>query len=144
VRITRLRDLDGNLHVVQNGSVTTATNLSLGFANVNIDIGVSYDTDIDKLEKIINKLGEQLAQDENHKDNILEPIAFLRLDSFGDSSVNVKALGKVKPGTQWEIAGEFRRRLKKEFDKNGIEIPFPQRVIHHIQEESKTNSKHKK
>ena len=130
IRITRLRDLDGNTHIVPNGSAGIVSNLSFGFANVNIDVNVGYDADIDKVEHIINEVGEKMVAEEPWKEDIIEPIKFLRIDSFGDSAVVVKALGKVKPGTQWDAAGSFRRRLKTAFDKHGIEIPLPQIVVH--------------
>jgi moderate conductance mechanosensitive channel len=130
IRITRLRDLDGNLHIVPNGLAGVITNLSFKFANVNVDVGVSYNSDIDKVERVMNEVGEKMMKEEPWKDNIIEPIKFLRLDNFGDSSITVKALGKVKPATQWDTAAEYRRRLKKAFEKEGIEIPFPQIVVH--------------
>lgn len=130
LQIVRLRDLDGYVHVVPNSEITTVTNMSHEYANVNLDIGVAYDSDVDKVEKIINEVGNELFEDRDFEDRFLEPIQFLRVDSFGDSAVNIKALGKVRPAEQWGIAGEFRRRLKKAFEKAGIEIPFPQRVIH--------------
>lgn len=132
LQIVRLRDLDGNVHTIPNSEITTVTNMSHEYANVNLDVGVAYDSDIDKVEKIINDVGAELFADSDFEEKFLEPIEFLRVDSFGDSSVNIKALGKVKPAEQWAIAGEYRRRLKKAFDKNGIEIPFPQRVIRQV------------
>ena len=130
IRLTKLRDLDGTLHFIPNGAVNIVSNLTFGYANVNINIGVGYDSDIKKVENVINKVGEELASDNEWKKSIMEPIQFLRVDSFDDSAVTVKALGKVMPATQWDVAGEFRKRVKVAFDKNGIVIPFPQRVIH--------------
>ncbi len=130
IRITRLRDLDGGLHIVRNGDISVATNLSFGFSNVDIDIRVDYQADIDEVAVIINKLGSQMAADETWQRRIVEPIQFLRVDSFGQSSVHIKALGKVTPGAQWDVAGEFRKQLMPAFKKAGIEIPLPQRVIH--------------
>jgi small conductance mechanosensitive channel len=130
IRITKLRDLHGNLHIVPNGLAGVITNLSYKFANVNIDVGVSYASDIDKVEKVMNEVGKKMAAEAPWDDKIIEPIQFLRLDDFGDSSITIKALGKVKPATQWETAAEFRRRLKIAFEKNGIEIPFQQVVVH--------------
>lgn len=129
VRITRLRDLDGNLHIVQNGSAIAVTNLSIGFANVNVDVRVSYETDISKVEKIINQVGDKMAADNTWKKDTIEPIQYLRVDSFGETAVNIKALGKVQPGRQWDVAGEFRRRLMEAFEKHGIEIPLPQMTV---------------
>lgn len=130
LQIVRLRDLDGYVHVIPNSEITVVTNMSHNYANVNLDVGVAYDTNIDKVEKIINDVGTAMAEEEEWRDRILEPIEFLRVDSFGDSAVNIKALGKVQPGEQWATAGEFRRRLKQAFEKNDIHIPFPHRVIH--------------
>lgn len=130
IRATRLRDMDGNLHIVPNGSAGIITNLSYKFAQVNIDINVSYDTDIDKVEAIINAIGQEMADEETWEQKIVEPITFLRIDKFGDSAITVKALGKVKPAAQWDVAGAFRRRLKRAFEKNGIEIGLPQVIVH--------------
>lgn len=130
IHITRLRDLDGNMHVIPNGAIDTVTNMTYQYANVNVNVGVAYNSDIDKVIKVINEVGEDMAGKGKYKEDILEPIAFLRVDSFDDSAVTVKALGKVAPAKQWDIAGEFRHRLKEAFDKNDIEIPFPQRVVH--------------
>lgn len=129
IRITRLRDLDGNLHIISNGSTQHVTNLSFKYANVNINVEVAYDTDIDKLEKVINDVGKSMQEDETWTKNIYEPIRFLRVDDFMDSGIQIKALGRVVPAEQWAVAGEFRRRLKVAFEKHGIEIPYPHVVI---------------
>lgn len=130
LRITKLRDLDGNLHIVQNGSGGVVTNRSFTFANVNVDVGVAYDSDLDKVREVINKVGNEQSKDLDIRDNIIEPIQFLRVDAFTDSAVMIKAIGKVQPAMQWEIAGDFRLRLKKAFDEAGIVIPFRQVVVH--------------
>lgn len=136
LRFTRLRDLDGDVHIVPNGEITVVTNHSLGYANVNLDVSVSYDSDIAKVEKIINQVGESMDGEPEWDEIINKPISFLRVDSFGESGVNIKALGEVIPGEQWAVAGEFRRRLKEAFDKEGVKIPYPQRVIHTISDKS--------
>lgn len=74
-------------------------------------------------------VGKKLAEDEQWKQHIFEPIQFLRVDAFDESSVRVKALGKVEPAQQWGVAGEYRRRLKKAFEKESIKIPYNQVVI---------------
>ena len=130
LRATVLRDMDGNVHHVPNGSIERASNMSKSFSGINLDIGVAYDSDLDKVIKIINDTGQQLAQDKDWKDNIIDPPHFLRVQELGDSAVVVKVTGKVKPMKQWATTGELRLRLKQAFDKAKIEIPFPQRVIH--------------
>lgn len=130
LRITKLRDLDGNLHIVQNGAGGVVTNRSFTFANVNVDIGVAYDSDLDKVRDVINAVGAEQATQNVWRDEVIEPIAFMRVDAFGDHAVIIKAIGKVQPAKQWEVAGDFRLRLKKAFDKADITIPLPQVVIH--------------
>jgi small conductance mechanosensitive channel len=104
--------------------------MSKGFSRVNMNIGVSYNADIEKVKEVINIVGLELSEDPEFKDKIIDRIKYIRIDSFGDSSVNLKVLGDTKPLAQWEVAGEMRIRLKKAFDKEGIEIPFPQMVVH--------------
>lgn len=129
VRITKLRDLDGNLHIVPNGSAGIITNMTFQYANVNIDIPVSYNNDIDAIKRIINHIGIKVAGDEKVGPDVIEAIQFLRVDSFGESTVMVKALGKVRAGTQWDVAGEFRHQLMLAFEKNRIGVPYPHIVV---------------
>lgn len=130
LRITRLRDFNGDVHIVPNGASEVITNKTFGWSSVILEVGVSYDADIDKVTEVINEVGIKMSEDEQWAQYITEPIGFLRVDNFGDSSVNIKAIGRVEAGEQWSVAGEYRSRLKKAFDKAGIEIPFPQRVVH--------------
>ena len=130
IRMTKLRDLDGSVYFIPNGEISSVRNMTMEYSGVVIDVGVSYDTDVSKAEDVINEVGKELAEDSEWESRSIEPITFLRLDSFGDSSVNLKAVGKTTPLEQWNIASEYRKRLKKAFEKHGIEIPFPQRVIH--------------
>ncbi len=130
LRKTTLRDLDGTVHHINHGSITLVSNQSKDFARVNLEIGVGYDTNLDHVINVIDKTGEQLAEDPAFKDMILSPPKFLRINDFADSAIIIKILGETKPLRQWEVTGELRKRLKIAFDREGIEIPFPQRVVH--------------
>ena len=130
LRKTTLRDLNGTVHHIPHGEIKVVSNLTRKYSRVNIDIGVSYSSDLDHVIKVINRTGNELAQDPDFRDKILTPPQFLRVDEFADSSIVVKILGDTKPLMQWEVAGEFRKRIKAAFDKEGIEIPFPQRVVY--------------
>lgn len=130
LRMTTLRDLDGIVHHVPHGEIKKVSNLSKHFARVNLNIGISYNSDLEQVISVINKVGEDLANDSAWKEFILKPPQFLRVDDFGDSAIIIKILGETKPLKQWDVTGELRKRIKIAFDKGGIEIPFPQRVIH--------------
>lgn len=140
MRTTVLRDLDGNQHHIRNGSIEVSTNKTFHYSSINVDISVSYESDIDVVEKIINKVGQSIANDEEIGALIIEPPTFLRVNEFAASAVVIKITGKTIPGEQWRVAGELRRALKKEFDKNGIEIPYPHQVMK-IQHEKTPKSK---
>lgn len=129
LRRTVLRDLDGTLHTVPNGSITVASNLTRGWARVNLDVSVAYDTDIDHATRVLNKIGQELVADEAWGAKLLEPPSVARVNALGDSSVDIKVLGQVRPGQQWAVTGELRKRILAEFAAAGIEIPFPHRVV---------------
>ncbi len=130
LRMTTLRDLDGTVHHIPHGEIKVISNLSKNYSRVNLNVGVSYKDDLEKVKRVINKVGKDLSQEAPWKDFIIKPPQFLRVNNFGDSSIEIKILGETQPGKQWEVTGELRFRIKVAFDKEGIEIPFPQRVVH--------------
>ena len=132
LRKTIVRDLDGTVHHIPNGEIKRASNKSKDFARVNLEVGVSYSDDLEKVIEVVNKVGQELAEDPEWKNDIIKAPHFLRVNDFADSAVMIKILGDTKPSKQWAVTGEFRKRLKIAFDKEGIEIPFPQRVIHSV------------
>jgi small conductance mechanosensitive channel len=95
-----------------------------------MNISVSYGTDLDHAIAVINRVGQELANDPKWAPLILKPPQVLRVDNLGDSGIDIKILGDTKPIEQWNIMGELRLRLKKEFDKEGIEIPWPHTKIY--------------
>jgi len=134
LRLTSLRDMNGTVHHIPHGEIKRVSNMSKSFARVNLDIGVAYKTDIDHLIEVINRTGKELAEDPDFSEYILTPPKFLRVNEFADSAIMVKIMGDTKSLRQWEVTGELRKRLKIAFDKEGIEIPFPQMVIHQVKD----------
>ena len=130
VRKTVLRDLDGIVHHVPNGEIKTASNFTRHFARVNLNVSVGYGTDLDHAISVINRVGKELAEDEKWRDVIKSPPQALRVDNLGDSGIDIKILGDVKPMQQWAVMGELRLRLKKAFDAEGIEIPWPHTKVY--------------
>jgi small conductance mechanosensitive channel len=79
---------------------------------------------------IINHVGHELAQEETWKEIIVSAPQVLRVDNLGDSGIEIKILGDVKPIQQWTVMGELRLRIKKAFDAEGIEIPWPHTKVY--------------
>lgn len=130
LRMTTLRDLDGTVHHIPHGEIKKVANLTKYFARVNLDIGVGYNTDLDRLIAIVNRIGNEMAAEKQYKDVILKAPQFVMITDFADSAMVIKIVGDTIPLKQWEVTGELRKRLKLAFDKEGIDIPYPQRVIH--------------
>ncbi len=125
LRRTILRDLDGIVHSVPNGEIRVASNLTKGWSRVNLNIRVSYGTDLDRAIIVINRVGQELADDPAWSDQILKAPQVLRVDNFSETGVEIKTVGDTKPMKQWGVAGELRLRLKRAFDRESIEIPWP-------------------
>lgn len=125
LRRTILRDLDGIVHIIPNGQVTTVSNYTHEWARVNLNVPVAYSTDLDRAAAVINRVGREIAEDPEFSPMIISAPQVLRVDKFADSAIEIKVLGDVHPMKQWPVTGELRRRLKKAFDQAGIEIPYP-------------------
>jgi small-conductance mechanosensitive channel len=130
LRKTVLRDLDGIVHHVPNGEIRAASNFTRHFARVNLDVSVGYGTDLDHAISVVNRLGKELAEDEKWRRVIKSPPQVLRVNKLGDSGIDIKILGDVKPMEQWAVMGELRLRIKKAFDAEGIEIPWPHTKVY--------------
>jgi len=122
LRRTVLRDLDGVVHSVPNSEIRVASNYTRDWSGVNMNVTVAYDADLDKVTEVIDAVGRELAADKAYKSLIKEAPHVERVDAFKDSGVSLKVLGVTKPARQWEVMGELRRRLKKAFDSEHIEM----------------------
>jgi len=129
LRTVVLRDLEGTVHVFPNGSITTLANRSKDFSYYVIDLGISYRQDPDQVTAVLRDVGAELQGDPRFGPFILAPIEIFGVDAFADWSLTLKLRIKTVPLKQWEVGRELRRRIKKAFDRHGIEIPFPERVV---------------
>jgi len=130
IRTVRLRDQAGNVHTIPFGEITTVQNMTREFSYYVLDIGVAYREDTDHVVAVLKEIGAEMQSEDEWRDRILEPLEELGVDSFGDSAVMIKARIKTRPIQQWSVGREFNRRIKKRFDAEGIEMPFPHRTIY--------------
>ena len=124
LRTVVLRDLSGTVHVIPNGAITTLSNMSKDFSYAVLDIGVAYKEDTDHVVDVLRDVGVDLRADSDFGQHILDALEVLGVDDFADSAVTIKIRIKTRPLKQWMIGRELRRRIKKTFDAQGIEIPF--------------------
>ncbi len=130
LRTTILRDLSGTVHVIPNGVVSVVSNLTRDFSYYVFETGVAYKEDTDRVVAVLREIGDELRQVPDFRDVMLEPLEVLGVDSFGDSAVIIKSRIKTLPSKQWMVGREMNRRIKKRFDAEGIEIPFPHRTLY--------------
>lgn len=129
LRVVVLRDLEGTMHVIPNGEVKVVSNRTRGWARAIVDIGIPYQEDVDRGLAVIRDEAAQFSTDKTWGVQLDGPVEVLGIESLGESSVVIRTLLKTQPGSQWNVAREFRRRLKKRFDREMIDIPFPQRQV---------------
>ncbi len=130
LRRTILRDLDGVVHYIPNSEIGVVSNLTKEYSRVNMNISVAYSEDLDRVIAVTNRICSEMAKEEEWKNLIIKTPQVLRVDALAESGVEIKILGDTLPATQWGIMGELRKRIKKEFDNEGIEIPWPHMKIY--------------
>ena len=130
LRYIRLRDYEGNVHFIPNSVITTVTNRSRSFAYAVINIGIAYRENVEEVFEVMREVAAGMRQDETLGPLILEDIDIAGVDAWADSAVVIRCRFKVQALQQWTVRRAFLLRMKKEFDRRGIEIPFPHLTLY--------------
>lgn len=130
LRVVVLRDLRGVLHTIPNGQITTVSNLTRSWSRAVVEVGVGYGTDLDHALAVFRDELASFQGEPKWHSRFAGDSEVLGVEQLGEHSVVIRTLLRTVPGSQWEIAREFRRRIKNRLDAEGIEIPFPQRTVH--------------
>ncbi len=129
LRRTTLRDLDGTVHIVPNGQITVASNMTRVWGRINVDVTVAYGSDINRVIEVVNDLGRKMAEEPEWKRRVLEAPQVARVEALSETGVTLKILGSVRATERWAAAGELRKRVLDAFRENDIEIPRAQRFF---------------
>jgi moderate conductance mechanosensitive channel len=129
-RVTVLRDLDGNVHYIPNGSIVVTSNLTSEFAQVVLDVGVAYKESVDRVIEVIADEMDALCRSEEWSSLIIDEPQMLGVDALGDSAVVIRSVLKVGASDRWLVKREALRRIKNRLDAEGIEIPFPHLTVY--------------
>lgn len=130
LRVVVLRDLEGVMHVIPNGEISVVSNRTRGWSRAVVDVGVAYGEDVDRALTVVRDEAAQFSTDKVWGSQLDGAVEVPGVESLADSAVVIRSLVRTQPGSQWNVAREYRRRLKNRFDREGIEIPFPQRTVH--------------
>ncbi|HKA52077.1 MAG TPA: mechanosensitive ion channel family protein [Candidatus Binatia bacterium] len=122
LRVLLLRDFDGSVHMIPNGSITTVTNLTKDYSYAVLHIGVSYHTDLDEAVAVLTHVGADLRHDPEFAADLLGELRVVGVDDFADAQVKLILRLKTVPSKQWHVSRELRRRIKKAFDAHNIQM----------------------
>ncbi len=130
LRTITLRDIEGVVHVFQNGKINTVANMTKDWSAAVLNIGVAYKENISQVIQLMQEVGDEMFAEDEYKTKMLATIEMSGLNSFDDSALVIRGRIRTKPGQQWGIGREYRKRLKETFDAHNIEIPFPHQTIY--------------
>ncbi|MBW3554996.1 MAG: mechanosensitive ion channel family protein [Gemmatimonadetes bacterium] len=130
LRTIVLRDINGIVHIIPNGTVDTLSNLTKSWSRAVLEIGVAYKEDVDRVMDVMKDEAMKMYADPEWEPLIVEEPVVPGVERFDDSAVTIRIMFKTLPLKQWEVARQYRRRIKNRFDAEGIEIPFPHRTLY--------------
>jgi small conductance mechanosensitive channel len=120
---------------VPNGTILRVGNMSQQWARALLDVSVAYGSDLDHAQAVIKRAADAVWHDPAWEGEMLEEPELWGVEQLGAHGVMLRLVVKTTPSQQWRVSRELRKRIKVAFEEEGIEIPFPQRVIHHIHEQ---------
>lgn len=132
LRTTQIRSFDGTLNYIPNRHLEGISNHSRGTMRALVDIGISYNDNIDHAMHVLQTVCDNFSMDERFVDGP----QVIGVQSLGSSDVVLRVIGQTQNMEQWGCERDMRKAIKEAFDRNGIEIPFPQQVTHLIKEKS--------
>jgi small conductance mechanosensitive channel len=130
LRRTVIREINGTMHVIPNSQVQFASNQTRDWARINLYITVAYKEDISHVYQVIDGVCQALKDDPDFGMNLTTTPSAMRVSDLGDHGVVICIRGYTKPGEQWGLTGELRKRIKNSFDQEGIEIPWPHTKVY--------------
>ena len=130
-----IRAFNGDVHYLRNGQIDTIVNQTKDFSYPLFNLGVAYKTDVTHVMRVLNEIGAELKEMPEYGKYVLSPIEVYGLNEFQDSAIVIQFRIKTTPQEQWMIKRKLNQMIKERFEKEGIEIPFPQVVVNKPQEE---------
>src|SRR3954452_10428076 len=130
LRVVVLRDLEGTRHVIPNGQLTVVSNKTRDWARAVVDVSIPYSEDVDRIISVVRDETAQFSTDPKWCLQLDGAVEVLGVESMTDNAVVIRTLLKTQPGSQWNVAREFRRRLINRSARESVESPFQQRRVH--------------
>ncbi|HZK33344.1 MAG TPA: mechanosensitive ion channel family protein [Tissierellaceae bacterium] len=127
MRVTKLRDFSGELHIIPNGEIKVVTNRTRGAMRALVEVGIAYEEDIDNAIRVIEKVAEEIKRT---NEGVIDGPSIYGVTELGASGVIIRIVAKTKPMEQWAVEREIRKKVKEAFDRENIEIPYSKIVVY--------------
>jgi small conductance mechanosensitive channel len=127
LRVTKFEDINGDTKIINNSDIRGAINSSSSLSKAVCEVAISYDEDLERVEKIIN---DNLPAIKEKLPKIAEGPFYMGVQTLADSAVILRIIAMCNENHRFAVIRELNREVKLLFDKNKIEIPFPQIVVH--------------
>lgn len=127
LRVTKLRDFSGELHIIPNSSIQIVTNKTRGPMRAKVTISVAYEENIDNVISVLEKVCDEIKLS---NESISEGPNVLAVSDLGEYGVDITIIAKTNPGEQWNTEREIRKKVKEAFDRENIEIPYPKTILY--------------
>jgi moderate conductance mechanosensitive channel len=134
LRITRLRDVNGTVWYVRNGEILRVGNMSQNWARTVLDVSVGYGEDLARVRRILEDTCHEMWETPDFRELVMEEPEVWGVERIDRDAIVLRVAIKTVPLEQWTVARRLREQIKERFDREGIEIPFPQRVVWHRNE----------
>jgi small-conductance mechanosensitive channel len=124
LRVTTLRDINGTVWYVRNGTVQRVGNSSQGFAVAVVDVPLAYSVNLDKANQVLSRVAEEASKDKELAKDVIEPAEVLGVEKVTAETVTLRLTAKVRPSRQWAVQRKLRARIMAGLDEAGIEPPL--------------------
>ncbi|MGL5193153.1 MAG: mechanosensitive ion channel family protein, partial [Chroococcales cyanobacterium] len=129
LRITQLRNGEGQLITIPNSAISIVRNLSKEWARVDLTITVAYQNNVDRVLQVLQQLASEIYSEAEWQEKMIDPPEVLGIDEMDHRGLLIRIWIKTKPLQHWSVGREFRRRMKTRLDQNGIAIGVPQQSV---------------
>lgn len=127
LRVTKVRDFTGELHIIPNSSINVVTNRTRGAMRALVKMSIAYEEDVDNALRVMERVSREIS---DSLDTIVEGPTVLGISAMGASDVVITAVAKTRPMEQWSVERVMRKAYKEAFDQEGIEIPYSKLVVY--------------
>lgn len=129
LRVTHLRDSEGNLHIIPNGEIRSLANLTAVFSRAVVDLSLPVSVNMEKAQAILEQVGHSLDKDPQFRSILQEPVKIIPWIGLEDGSIRTRIMVKTSPGKQWGVASEIRKRSLLALHDADIQVSVPTQIV---------------